>query len=440
MENQEKNSIDTQKLLKDLEGFVVSAKSDLEKAQELSAKIVTKTEEVELYYGTFSELRTKLSDGTTGLQALLDQSTNLKNQIETAEATAKTHLDQITEKVNSTGIKIQEMETFYGTFSELRTKLSDGTTGLQALLDQSTNLKNQIETAEATAKTHLEQITEKFTLITIKAQEMEDFYTTTFVPLRDKINDEKDGLSATLTIAQNIREDLTKVKVAGTEDARQIKNIKENSEQLKITSEKTKNEIEDLRKKSEDFKNNIAETLHIVTDSSLANSFKNRKDELEKEKEKWLTITNWSYIAITVLVIGIFCSQYLGDISTHDWRFWYRFAFTSPLIFYIYFANKSYNEVRSLLEKYAFKYALSLSLQSYTKLLNDTFPEKEYKVDLIKFSLKSIETVYKEPYSPKERDHEIYGGFKNVFNFGFKNKNSNKENGAVSETANEDAI
>lgn len=70
-------------------------------------------------------------------------------------------------------------------------------------------------------------------------------------------------------------------------------------------------------------------------------------------------------------------------------------------------------------ERYAFKTVLSTSLQAYIKLLSDKFADK--KEDLLEFTITSINRIYKEPYEEKDETNEVYGGFKNIFNFGVKN-------------------
>ncbi len=130
----------------------------------------------------------------------------------------------------------------------------------------------------------------------------------------------------------------------------------------------------------------------------------------------------WSTGLLALMVTSIYFSQYIPN-GNHpsDWKFWYRFAFTSPVIFYIAFASHNYSKVRDLLEKYAFKFATSLSLQSYTKLLTDTFQDKEYKDELLKFSLRTIDMVYKEPYIEKDKDKTRKFSFGNkIINIGLE--------------------
>lgn len=344
----------------------------------------------------------------------------MKNQIDQVSTSAQGQFDQITEKTKSINIKTQEVENYYGTFTDLKNKLSDGKTGLQPLLDQSAALKNSIDKLNTDAQTGLGQINEKVNSITEKIQEIEDYYTTTFLPLKEKIDDEKTGLQAILGSATNLKNEIVKTKAGTDENFREIKNLKDGSLKLKDQSEKSKNEIEGLKKRSAEFKADIEQTFQIATDVSLANSFNERKKDLEKESAKWLKHLFWSTIALALMVIGIYFSQYIPN-GNHpsDWKFWYRFAFTSPVIFYIAFVSHNYNKARDLLEKYAFKFAASLSLQSYTKLLTDNFQDSKYKDKLLEFSIRTIDMVYKEPYTEKDKTRKFSVGNK-VINIGLE--------------------
>lgn len=411
--------VNTEALAKELEEFTTVAKKEKEKIEALSVNISTKSEEIELYYTNFSELRTKLADSETGMQALLIQTTNLKTQVEEVNTNAQNHLDQITEKTNAINVKIQEIEGYYGTFSELKVKLSDGQTGLQALLDQSTILKNSVDQLNIDAQGVVEQINKKSTSITEIVQEIENYHTSIFLPLKEKIDDEKTGLQAILGTASNLKDEIIKTKAGTDENFREIKNLNDQSLRLKDQSEQSKNEIDELKKRSVEFKTDIEQTFKIATDVSLANSFNERKKDLEKESAKWLKHLYISTAVLSILVIGIYLTQYIPNGNhPNDWKFWYRFAFTSPVIFYITFASHNYNKVRDLLEKYAFKFATSLSLQSYTKLLTDNFKDQD-KDKLLDFSIRTIDMVYKEPYVEKTKTRKFSFGNK-IINIGLE--------------------
>ena len=79
-------------------------------------------------------------------------------------------------------------------------------------------------------------------------------------------------------------------------------------------------------------------------------------------------------------------------------------------------------------ERYAFKAVLSTSLESYIKLLRDKFPDD--KEPLLKFTLKTIDTIYEKPYARKDKRMKIVLGWK-IINMGVevdeKHKQENKD-------------
>ncbi|MFA5413618.1 MAG: hypothetical protein WC348_03705 [Patescibacteria group bacterium] len=429
MENDQSNNqpADIEGFKKELEEFIVVAKKDKEKIEALAVKISAKSEEIELYYNNFTEIRTKLSDGQTGLQALLDQSTNLKNKIDQVSTTAQGQLNQITEKVNSINVKIQEIESYHGTtFVNLKAKLSDHQTGLQALLDQSTTLRDSINKINTTAQGVLEQISNKATSITKKVQEIEDYYAKNFLPLKGKIDDEKNGIQATLNTATSIKEEIVKTKATADQKFTEIQVLTEKAGELKQSAKSSLTEIESIKTKSLEFKDSIGETLDLVTASSLTDSFLKRRDVIAKNAKFWRWATLGSIIILGISVLYIYYLQNKGVDGFSNWHSWYRYLFTSPLIYLVYVCSRNYSMERDFEEKYAFKTVLSTSLQAYIKLLSDKFSYN--KSELLKFTLTSIERIYKEPYDDKDEMQEVYGGIKNIFNFGVKNHIAKSKN------------
>ena len=178
-------------------------------------------------------------------------------------------------------------------------------------------------------------------------------------------------------------------------------------------------EIEGIKAQSIEFKDSIGETLDLVTASSLTDSFVKRRDTIAKNTKFWKWATLVSVIILGGSVLYIYYLQSKATDGFKDFQSWYRYLFTSPLIYLVYLCSHNYNMERDYEERYAFKTVLSTSLQAYIKLLSDKFSDK--KEELLKFTLASIERIYKEPYEEKDETQEVYGGIKNIFNFGAKN-------------------
>lgn len=413
MENElTQNKIDTEALKKELEGYIEIAKKEKSKIEELGVGILTKSQEIELYHTNFVELRTKLQDGSTGLDALYSQATNFKNQVEQVNVSAQTALTQITEKVATTNIKITDIETYFGTFTELKSKLGDGQTGLQALLTQATTLKNGIIQVEVAAQESLKKINTQSISITTKIQEIEDYYTKTFLPIKALVDNPKTGIQATLNVVTDIKNEIVKTKSVTEERRNEIQILTEKSGDLKRQAEESLQEIEAVKTKSNEFKDSIGETLELVTSSSLTDSFVKRRDKIAKNVTFW----RWSMLASIILlgasVLYIYYLQNKAPGGFQDLQGWYRYLFTSPLIYLVYLSSHNYNIERDYEERYAFKTVISTSLQAYIKLLSDKFSDK--KEDLLSFTLSSIDKVYKEPYGDKDKSRKFSLGNKIV--------------------------
>lgn len=425
-------NVDMDKLKKDLEAFLGVANQETEKIKALSTAISAKAAEIELYYGTYKEARSSFDDSQTGMRALLNESTSLKNQIQQISDSAQTLVNQVTDKVTAVEAKVKEIETYHGTFAELRTKLNDGQSGLQALLTQAIKFNSQIEQQNTTAQNSLKLISEKATSITAKVEEIEQYYTATFLPLKAKVDHPTTGIEAVLNLAIDTKNEIVKAK--GVTDARhrEIQVLAESSTTLKQGAESSLKEIEAIKETSEGFKNSIGETLELVTASSLTESFVQRRNTISENARFWKWATLLSVIVLGGSVLYIYQLQSNATDGFKDWQSWYRYLFTSPLIYLVYLCSHNYNMERDYEERYAFKTVLSTSLQAYIKLLSDKFEDK--KDDLLKFTLASIERIYKEPYSDIDQTQEVYGGFKNIFNFGLKNNLSKSKTSTSTET------
>ena len=409
---------------KELEGILEDAKNIRSQIKRNSTIAENKLLGIESFEKVVNILKEKVENSETGIDATYNSVNALKQQTEEIKNNSQQKLEEINNNLEAVSLKVTEIEEFYTKFEDLRDKVEDEESGLQAILNKANALKQQTEEIKNNSQQKLEEINNNLEAVSLKVTEIEEFYTK-FEDLRDKVEDEESGLQAILGVVTDLKNQIVKSKAGGDENLRQIKNIKEESDKLKGETKINKEEIEKYKSTSEKYKNDIEKTFKIATDVSLANSFNERKKELKTELEHWLKHLKWSIIFLALGVIAIYFSQYIsnGDKPT-DWKFWYRFAFTSPIVFYVYFASHNYNKNKDLFEKYAFKFALSLSLQSYVELLSKNFPEEKHKNELLEFSLDSIKTVYKEPYVEKNKKKKFLLGIKSIFNFGIEDEDT----------------
>ena len=261
--------------------------------------------------------------------------------------------------------------------------------------------------------------------ITKKVTEIESYYTATFLPLRAKVNEPKSGIQATLNLVTDLKDEIVKTKTSTDQRYKEIQSLTEKSGGLKQKAEGSVREIDSIKVKSIEFKDSIGETLDLVTASSLTDSFVKRRDTIAKNTLFWKWAMLLSVLVLGISVLYIYYLQNKAVNGFEDWHSWYRYLFTSPLIYLVYLCSHNYNMERNYEERYAFKTVLSTSLQAYIKLLTDKFSDK--KDELLKFTLVSIDRIYKEPYEDKDEAREVYGGIKNIFNFGIKNHTNKTE-------------
>ena len=332
---------------------------------------------------------------------------------------AKTSLSQIRSNKTQISNRLQEIETFYTQFEGLKDQINDGDEGINAVFERAKALRQEIEQLKDGSQTKLTEIESQFTSVSSKVQEIETFYTQ-FEELRIKIEDDEEGLEAILGQATDFKNKISQKNKSAGDTFLAMKELKTKSEELKKTSEKDKSTIETYKTESEDFKKSIGEILDLVTPSSLTNEFKNRETEIKDSVKFWRRAL---FGSILLLAGSVFYIYYLQSTSTNgfaDWSQWYRYLFTSPLIYLVYLCSKNYTFERDLLEKYAFKAVLSTSLSAYIKLLNDYFPNN--KTDILNFTLNSTSKIYKEPFQEKDKKRKFMFGIKSIFNVGIEDE------------------
>lgn len=138
----------------------------------------------------------------------------------------------------------------------------------------------------------------------------------------------------------------------------------------------------------------LTKLVGMEVGASLFESFKKRKDELDKPVSKWF----WSVIVMTfislICVLAIFTNIFgwLGPVnSTFSWEIIVINAIKSfPFIYLLYYSVSQYNKERNFQEEYAFKSAMALTVMAYVDLLKDDNNKD-------KLLTESVLRIYKAP-------------------------------------------
>ena len=165
-------------------------------------------------------------------------------------------------------------------------------------------------------------------------------------------------------------------------------------------SKKSKEAISSMEKDAKALLLQLQDTYQLAINTGLAGSFDNRRKTVEDDfVNKWSRRFTYSLggiglIAVLILAYTIFNSRYSGFSPTLI----FRLTLLTPLVFYTGYSAVQYQKERLLLEKYAFKAVVASSIESYTQLLRTEFRDAKYADEIIKFVLKSMDTIYQEPH------------------------------------------
>jgi len=159
------------------------------------------------------------------------------------------------------------------------------------------------------------------------------------------------------------------------------------SSRLKIIDEideEIKNKFE-ISKKQQD---EIKETIGNANRSSMAGSFKTRKDELDKPlKNAELTMTI-SLVIVALASLVIIFPSIMGGMNSFDYK---SFLIKLPVLFPLYWiawnASRKFAHLSRIREDYAYKYAAAMAYEGYNK---QTTNYEELRKKLLKLSIDTM--------------------------------------------------
>ena len=241
-----------------------------------------------------------------------------------------------------------------------------------------------------------------------------------------RLNDPENGIDANLSQSKKTRDELSAVKDEASKLHANISQLRDDALKFKeniVEAEKTsllnRDKIEAYLNESEKQKVIISDIVGLVSDSSLAAAFKERKNELNKSVNLWLFIL---VISVILVSIPLFWDYYTGShtITTPSdwWVLPLRFFVSSPLALLAIFAGKQYSTERLLQEKYAFKETTSRVHKSHVLFLMEKFPEKAEEIFF--FTKITVESILTIPFENKKTKIKFGVGskwFGDFFNF-----------------------
>ena len=305
--------------------------------------------------------------------------TNLLNEISSHRDTAKQasescneHLKEISD-IHSAGTqKLEEINTIATNANSQFQNAQDSASNANSSLQAATQHVAQIEAKVAAAAQHLANIKQR-------QEDVDEFY-------------------------QNIeshKEEMLENKKQADADYSELK--KKCIDTVADFTEKSKLIV----KQNTEYQSEIKVLLQKAVGAGLFGVFGKR--------QKFLTITRFIWVALVfisaiALAIGIYkLASDLAKIKEVGWNvaFFVRTGIMIPLIYLLYFSAAQYKKERQAEEEYAFKSAISFSLEPYRGLLVKMRQDKAPETEFVK---KLMEDIFDNPvkrlYTQKEEKTE----------------------------------
>lgn len=367
----------------------------------------------------YEKLNNLLKDENTGVEAIYNKVVSKQKEIETLKEKSQIRLTEIEDNLKKVKGNIDEMQTAYNEFSEIKGKVSEKSKEINGIKDTAENLKKDIERIKVDAQKTLDQTRVLLQDMQKKIKEMEGAYKD-FLTIKSKIDDKKTGLQVIMDQVQvtnsKSSEVYEKIQTYRDESAKLVSNIKDNLD----NSNKIKEDIVKTKGIVDERKIEIEEVTGRIVATGFASSFQRRAKSLWKSSIFWAIILFLGVIGLAILLYVFFNDQ--EGVPKVSFVI-YRLSLSSPLLFLIGFAVKQYSRDREYNEKYAFKFSIATVIRNHIDFLLKIFPE--YKKEIMFFCKSSMEMLYKEPYEiQKDICKKINNIEKEVKAF---NKNDNKD-------------
>ncbi len=398
--------------------YIIDSIPDFEIRLKAGKRILKKLEK---YTATIEKIEKKVFTGGEGLTAQLEEAKRINKEIAAYYTEASENLSTLKETVKSIDLLKEAFETSLETTNTLISNVNDPETGIQSKLNAANEDKNETRSILLSAENTKKELDTKVESIQGQLQEMEQLYDD-FIEIKTKIDDPTNGLIKVLSSSTAKRDEIFAIKKkADTLFADILKTRDESvafTTEIKKYKDETELNTEIIRayaKESEENNSKIAQIYDIATGRGLAGSFDKRKKELLLSVWIWGAVLVVSVASYVFVLMWIYHETFQKGIPNIDVAAWYRLTLTLPILGLIAFAAYQYSRERNFLEKYAFKSATAVALESYTKLLTDKFSMHETKI--VRFVLNAMTMIYREPHDI-EKKYKFNFGINKIFNLG----------------------
>lgn len=288
-------------------------------------------------------------------------------------------------------------------------KLNDPSTGIKARIKEGDKFEKELQNVKVKYEKQIHAINLLATDFKKKLNDLKKIGVT-IRGLNERVIDSEQDISKKRI---KIEEDIVKIDLSISRISDSEKNIIETEKaviKLQKECEIARKDIEEWHSEANDTLVKIRNIYEIAMGTGLGGEFDKRRKTLEDESTRWRVHLFFTTIALFTAILALFILQLYPvdwDITKlkFDSNFYARFLITSPFIFYLFFVTGQYNKNKLLLEKYAYKTALALSIEAHITLLLGV---KEFNHEaninkIIDFILSGFDKIYEAPYEKDKK-------------------------------------
>jgi hypothetical protein len=258
---------------------------------------------------------------------------------------ANTTIKQLNDKIADLNQLIAQKQQEFGT--------------LQNNQNQSNNLLNNITNVNKNAEAHnnaIEQIKTKCNTILTDLEKKQE-----------KVSQQQNDIDKQIELANSTLQEF---------DA----NSKEKIDSIQSGYDSVSANVEEVRK-----------MMGYIADGTLSHSFNKRKDNIKRSEKLWM----WVSLGTLALLIAWVCVVFIW-LSANTGIVWADILINgikaTPLAFAFGFSLTEYSKERNLLEEYAFREAVAVTLTAYLEQLNGDNTEEQKKL-----LINTVEKLYTKP-------------------------------------------
>lgn len=378
--------------------------------------------ELETYFTKFEELRDKLDDKDDGLTVNYEWSGTKKLEMDGLVTAAKAKATELEGLAANVAELVGKVEGQIADFDALAAKVTDPTLGIQAMHTQATNLTGKITTLLETARSESAFIDTEIKDIKTKSTEVEEAYDA-FMELKEKVDDPKTGVQAQVDEIEQFVKDASKAKTSAENELAAVISLKDRAGEDLETIGGMKEEIAGHKDESAKLTADIRNNLGLSSAHTLSEAITDQRKRIERSVWLWGAAVAIAVIilggALGMIYYTIFLDPASKELVKADGLGLFvtvlsKALFSSPFVFALYFSTTNFSRARDLRDRYRSKEIAAINLQAYVKLLRDEFPDNSD--ERLKFALHNMQAIYNDPL-PGQRKRRYNIGINKIFQF-----------------------